>query len=184
ETAAVDLPRGRGQQLAHAQFGATVDGMAAFGKEEPEAELADLFGFEVFAQAEHVGEVVRADLDRGFADLERAFAHGVRAALDHRHRQRRRALAQLQREGQSGEAAAEDGDVGAERGRLGHVASGRRAGLRDYRTWPAPAFTAVRGAGADASGSKTTGGRARARRYWRRSRPWANTWPTTCAVIR
>src|SRR3546814_7294716 len=61
EAAAVDLPRRRRQELAHAQLGAAVDVHAAFGEEEPEAELAHLRAVEVVAQAEHVGEVVRAE---------------------------------------------------------------------------------------------------------------------------
>src|SRR3546814_15914603 len=39
QAAAVDLPRRRRQELAHAQLGAAVDVHAAFGEEEPEAEL-------------------------------------------------------------------------------------------------------------------------------------------------
>src|SRR3546814_13803928 len=66
---------------------------------------------------EHVGEVVRADLHRRFADLERRFAHRMRIALDHGHAQRRILSPQLDRQGQARQAAAEDGDVGV--GRLG-----------------------------------------------------------------
>ena len=84
EAAAIELPRRRRQQLADAEFGAAVDVVAAFGEEEAETELADLLGLQMLAEAEHVGEVVRADLDRRFADLERGFAHRMRAALEHR----------------------------------------------------------------------------------------------------
>ena len=67
--------------------------LAAVAEEEAEAELADVLGVEVLAQAQHVGEVMRADLDRGFAHLERAFAHRMAVALDHGHAQRRIAAA-------------------------------------------------------------------------------------------
>jgi hypothetical protein len=86
ETAAIELPRRRRQQLAHAKLGASIDARVPFAEEEAEAELADLLGVEVLAQAEHVGEVVRADLDGGFADLERRFAHWMTPPLEYRHR--------------------------------------------------------------------------------------------------
>ena len=111
EAAAVQLPRRRRQQLADAQLDAVVDVAAAIGEEVAQPELADLLGFQVLAETEHVGEVMRADLDRGFADLERGLAHRVRAAFEHAHVDVGIALPQLDREGEAGEAAAEDGDV-------------------------------------------------------------------------
>src|SRR3546814_7536851 len=75
EAAAVDLPRRRRQELAHAQPGAAVEAHAAFGEEEPEAELTHMRAVEVVAEAEHVGEVVRADLNCRFADFECRLAH-------------------------------------------------------------------------------------------------------------
>src|SRR3546814_8993346 len=80
--------------------------LAAFGEEEPEAELAHLRAVEVVAQAEHVGEVVRADLHRRFADLERRLAHRMRVALDHGHAQGGVLPPQLDRQRQPGEDAA------------------------------------------------------------------------------
>ncbi len=112
EAPAIDLPARRGKQHAHAELGAAVELLVAVAEEEAEAELADVLGLQVLAQAQHVGEVARADLDRRFAHLERAFAHGMALALDQRHAQRRIALPQLQGEREAGEAAAEDGDVG------------------------------------------------------------------------
>src|SRR3546814_7102168 len=112
EAAAVDLPRRRRQELAHAQLGAAVDVHAAFGEEEPEAELAHLRAVAVVAQAEHVGEVVRAALHRRFADLERRLAHRMRVAPDHGHAQGGVVPQQLDRQRQPGRADAEDGAVG------------------------------------------------------------------------
>ena len=105
EAAAVDLPGGRGQQAADAELGAGVDVHAAVAEEEAEAELADVFLVQVLAQAEHVGEVVRADLDGGLADLERALAHRMPVALDHGDAQRWIPPLQLQGQGEAGQAA-------------------------------------------------------------------------------
>ena len=66
-----------------------------------------------WSQAEGFGEVVRADFHRRFADLERALRRIAGAAFEHRDRERRIALFQLDREAQPGEAAAEDGDIAA-----------------------------------------------------------------------
>ena len=112
EAAAIQLPRRRRQQFADAQFGAAVDVVAAFGEEEAEAELADLLGFQVFAEAQHVGEIVRADFHRRFADLERGFTHRVRAPFQHGDPHGGVTLLQLDGQGQAGQAATHDQDIG------------------------------------------------------------------------
>ena len=94
EAAAVDLPGRCRQRLADPQLGAAVEFAAALAEEEPETELAQLRAVEVLAQAEDVGEVMGADLDRGLADLERGLAHRVAVALQHRDPDGRIALAQ------------------------------------------------------------------------------------------
>ena len=111
EDAAVDLPGRRRQHLAHAELGDVADVVAAVAEEEAEAELAHVRRVEMRAQAERVREVVRADLDRRFADLVRRNRHRMRAAFDHADREVREAVAQLQCERESGEAAAEDHDI-------------------------------------------------------------------------
>src|SRR5690606_21145302 len=171
EAAAVDLPRRRRQQPAHAQLGTAVDVHAALGEEEPEAELAHLRAVEMVAQPEHVGEVVRADLDRRFADLERGLAHRVRVALEHRHAQPRVLPAQLDCQRQSGQAAAEDGDIGV---------GGVRLHAHPVRSTP---VILVDNAANSPSGSSITGGRERQRRYSATTSPWPQTWATTWVVI-
>ncbi len=84
----------------------------AVTEEEPETELAQVLPFEVFAQAERVGEVMRTDLDARLADLVRGDRQRVPLAFEHGDRKLRLALSELQRQGQAGETAAEDQDVG------------------------------------------------------------------------
>src|SRR5690606_2746727 len=120
EAAPVQLPGRSRQQPADAQLGATVELFPALAEEEAEAELADLRRVQVLAQAEHVGEVVGADLDRRLADLERGLAHRVPVPLQYRHPDGRVALPQLQGQAKSRKACAEDGDVDTA-GRDGHL---------------------------------------------------------------
>src|SRR5690606_36838872 len=104
-------PGRRRQQTADADLGAAVDVVAAIGEEEAEAELADLLPVEMLAQAQHLGEVVRADLDRGFADLERGLRRRMAAPLEDGDRQRRIRLAQLQGESEPGQSTPQDRHV-------------------------------------------------------------------------
>src|SRR5207342_1474549 len=97
EAAAIQLPGRRRQQLADAELGAAIDIVASFGEEEAESELADLLGFQVLTEAQHVCEIMPADFHGRFTDLERRLAHGMRAPLDHGDRQAGIALAQLDR---------------------------------------------------------------------------------------
>src|SRR5690606_15150948 len=172
EAAAIDLPGRRRQQLADADLGAAVDVASAVGKEEAEAELADLLPVEVLAQPQHVGKVVGADLDRGFADLERGLRRRVHAPFKHGDRERGVGLAQLQRQGQAGQAAAEDRDV--------------EAIVFVHQHWPSPvrALPSSAWLGVDVPlPSSMTGGRLRVRAYPPRTSPCRRTWPTTCEVI-
>src|SRR5690606_38241899 len=127
-TAAVELPRRRGQQLADAQLGAVVDLLATFAEEEAEAELADLLLVQVRAQPKHLREVMRADFHRRLANVERRLAYRVRVALEHGHAERRIALLELDRKAQPGEAATEDDDIAIRLGSVHGVLAGWRAG--------------------------------------------------------
>ena len=89
--------------------------MTRIGEEKAEAELDDLLRIEVLAQAEHVGEVMAGQFDRGFADLERGFGRFAATTFQHGDRQLRMVLAQLQRQRQASEATAEDQYVAHER---------------------------------------------------------------------
>ena len=81
EAAAVELPRRRRQQRAHAHLRAVLHLVHAFAEEVAQAVLAHLLRLHVLAQAQHLGEVVRADLDGGLADLVRGLADRMRAPL-------------------------------------------------------------------------------------------------------
>jgi hypothetical protein len=111
EQAAVDLVARHRERLARAELGDAVDVASLVGEEEAKAELLQLRVLEVLAQAEDVGEVVGADLDRRLADLVRRDRHGMDTALDDEDVERRERLLELQRKRQSGEAAAGDDDV-------------------------------------------------------------------------
>jgi hypothetical protein len=120
EGAAFELPcRGR-EHAADAEFRATVEFGAAVAEEKAEAELAHLPGVEVVAQPERVGEIMRAYLDRRFADLVCRGRHRVAAPFQYAYRDAGAAVAKLQREGESGQAAADDQDVHGRR--VGHGA--------------------------------------------------------------
>jgi len=111
EHAAVDLPCGCIQDAADAKLGDVVQIFAAVAEEKSKAELADLLRIEMRAQAKHIGKIIRGDFDGGFADLVRGRARRLGAALQHADRQLRKARAQLQRQRQSSQAAAEDQHV-------------------------------------------------------------------------
>ena len=72
----------------------------------------------MLAQAQRVGEVVRADLDSGFAHLVCGFRQRMRAALQHHDVQVGKGVAQLQRQAEPGQPAAEDHRIMR---RLAHV---------------------------------------------------------------
>ena len=108
EDAAVDLVARRRQDPAHAQFGGVLDVVAPVGEEIAQAELADVRRVQVFAQAQRVVEIVRTDLHRRLADLVRRRRQRVPVALQHQDVHLRKFAAQLQRQAQAGQAAAED----------------------------------------------------------------------------
>ena len=112
EHAAIDLPGRRRQHAADAEFGHVAERLAAFRKEESEAELADVLGFQMLAQAECLGEIVRADLDRRFTDLVRRGGERMARAFEHADVQLREASAQLQCGAKPGESIAV---IGSER---------------------------------------------------------------------
>src|SRR5690606_37751830 len=168
EPAPVQLPGRRRQQPADAQLGAAVELFAALAEEETEAELADLRRVQVLAQAEHVGEIVRADLDRRLADLERGLAHRVPDPLQYHHPDGRVALPQLQCQAKSRKASAGNGDVGTA-GAGGHLLGASRG---------------VPGAANSPLGSSIRGGLARALRHACQIPPWRSTVATTWDVMR
>ncbi len=163
EHAAVDLVARHGEVAAGADLGDGVDVAPAFRREEAKAELLQLRGLEVRLQAEHLGEVVGADLDRRLADLVRGDRHRVDAPLEDQDVELGERLLELQRERESGQAAAGDDDVVPRRVRAHRVASATRvangagvkcsARLRDRRSASAPP---------DASAIASSSGRASA----------------------
>src|SRR5690606_10958691 len=172
EAAAVDLPGGRGQQPADADLGAAVDVLAPFREEEAEAELPDLLVVEVVAQAEHLGEVPRADLHRGLADLEGGVRCRAVAALEQGDGEGRVGLLELQGERQARQAAPQDRDVRSPR-----VIHQARPPV------PGGAWAPGGSAAGSAPQSSMTGGRRRVLAYSASTSPRFQTWPTTCEVI-
>ena len=86
EDAAIDLITRRREHAAHAEFGHARDIVAAFAEEKPEAEFAELLAIEMVFEPEHRVEIMRADLDRRFTDLERRVRRRAFATLKHTHR--------------------------------------------------------------------------------------------------
>ena len=113
EDAAIELIAGRREHAADAELGGLRDVALAFVEEKAETELAQLVAFEVRLEIEHRVEVVRADLDGRFADLERGVRHRMRSPLEHAHAQRRQFAAKLDGQAQSGQSAAENEYVAA-----------------------------------------------------------------------
>ena len=74
EDAAIDLVARHREVAAGADLGHRVDVAPALRREEAKAELLELAFLHVLLQAEHLAEVVGADLDRRLADLVRGFA--------------------------------------------------------------------------------------------------------------
>ena len=129
EQAAVDLVARDGERPAGADLGDAVDVVASFRREEAEAELLQLRGLEVLAQAEHFGEIVGADLDRRLADLVRRDRHRMDAPLENEDVEVGEGLLQVQGERQPGETAAGDDDVVARDGDFGHESSDSVVGV-------------------------------------------------------
>ncbi len=163
------------------------------GKEIAQPELLEVLVAQVRLEAKHVLEIVGADLDARFADLEGCLAHRMAALLGQEDPQRRRLPGQLTRQRQAGEAAPGDQNIV----RLRHGRSGtngprgpnprpaaraaprrwrgrrRRAPRPARRGRPAPADAASTRPGGRSSGSSATPparSRAAARAYagWRR----------------
>ncbi len=148
EGAAFELPARSREYAADAELRAAVQLRATVAEEKPEAELAHLRGIEVFAQAERVGEIMRADFHGRFADLVGGGRHRVPTPFQHPDREAGTAVVQLQCEGESGQAAANDQDI-----------HGRRAGHCDHCPGGplAPASGAAGGASSRRPGSYTCG---------------------------
>src|SRR4051794_35926082 len=87
--------------------------VAVVTRREPptQTELVELVALEMVLEAEHVAEVVRGDLDRRLADLERGFGRRAVPLLGDEDAGLGAYLLQLQSECQPGEAAAENRDV-------------------------------------------------------------------------
>ena len=119
EHAAIDLVARRAEVIAGAELGDGVDVLAPFGKEEPEAEFLEMRFTQMLAEPDHVREIVGADLDGRLAHLVRGRRHREPVALDDRDGKRGCSRAQLQREREAGESAAEDDDVARAHGRGG-----------------------------------------------------------------
>jgi hypothetical protein len=106
--AAVDLPGGH---CKGAEFGHVLNVAPAVAEEEAKTELLQLAVQQVVLQAQHLTQVMGADLDRRFTHLVRGCGHRMRAALEYQHVDAGQALPQLQRQRQAGQAAAHDHDV-------------------------------------------------------------------------
>ena len=83
----------------------------ACGEEIAQPELFQLLGAKVRLETQSLLEIVGADFDARFADLERRFGDRMRPLLDDQDPQRRRFLTELPRETSAGETAAENRDV-------------------------------------------------------------------------
>ena len=156
EDAAIDLVARHREIAARADLGHGVDVAPALRAEEAKAELLQLACIEMRFQAEHLGEVVGADLDRRLADLVRGLGHGMAAALEDQDVEIGERLLQLQRQREAGQAAAEDDDVVPRDGRRRGVGSMR---VRDHGMGLAPRFSF----GAAASGEARAGAPAATR---------------------
>ncbi len=112
EATAVELVRRQLRPERRPVLGALRDvAVVARRQEEAHAHLRQLIPLDVILQPEHAPEVVRADLERRLADLERGLGRRPLPLLGHEHRRLGSRSLQLQGDGQPGEAAAEDGDV-------------------------------------------------------------------------
>ena len=112
ETATVEVVGVLDREIRRAPLVSRRDVVVAVrGEEEPLARLSHLVALEMVPQSEHVGEVVRADLDRRLADLEGAVSRRAAPLLDHGDARVWTGALQLSSERQAGKAAAEDDDV-------------------------------------------------------------------------
>ena len=147
EDAAIDLVARHREIAAGADLGHGIDVAPALGAEEAKAELLQLACIEMRFQAEHLREVVGADLDRRLADLVRRLGHRMAAALEHQDVEIGKRLLQLQCQREAGQAAAEDDDVVPRDGLRRGLGSMR---VRDHGMGLAPRFN--RGAAAPGEG--------------------------------
>src|SRR5207245_8564381 len=99
EAAPVELVRGKLRTEGRAVLRAPRDvAVVARGEEEAHTHLRELLALDVILEAEHPGEVVRADLERRLSHLERRFRRRPFALLGHEDRRFRPRLLELQRE--------------------------------------------------------------------------------------
>ena len=106
ETATVELKRRHGRKRRRSKLGPTADVVVrSLRKEVPETKLLEMLRTEHRLQLEDAPEVVRADLDARFTDLECGLAHRMEAFLQYQHAHVRRLHVQLPRQSQPGEPA-------------------------------------------------------------------------------
>jgi hypothetical protein len=109
---AIELKRRHRREIRRTELDAVRDvPVPVAGEEVAQPELFELLGAKVRLETQSLLEIVCADLDARFTDLERRLGNGMRPLLDDQDPQRRRFLAQLPRETSAGEPAAEDDDV-------------------------------------------------------------------------
>ena len=93
--------------------------------EQAQAELAKLFPLQILLQTKPVGQVVRGDLDRGFADLVRSLRYRKAPALDHGDVEIGQSPAEMAGEGQACKPPAHNAHVAAFHG-ISHASHNRR----------------------------------------------------------
>ena len=117
KNAAVDLVAGHGQVAAGPDFSDLVDVPPPLGKKETKAKFAQLLGFQVLVQTQHLVKIVRANLNRRFPHLVGRDGDGVAAPFQHGDVQADKTLFELQRQCQTRQTAPHDDHVMRSRGR-------------------------------------------------------------------
>ncbi len=107
EAAAIQLKRRHDGKERRPELGAPADVIVRSLREEvPQPELLEVLRAQDRFEPEHAPEIVRANLDARFADLESGLAHRMESFLQHQHAHVWRFEMKLTRESQSGEPAA------------------------------------------------------------------------------